>query len=137
LADHLSRKAAIQIACIIWTVGAIIQALSVNVPMLVVGRVIAGVCVGIASAIVPIYQAEIAPRYIRGRVVSLQQWAITWGILIQFFVQYGCSFLCGGASDPNQCTLAFRIPWLIQIIPAALLYVPRKPCCICGVVLSY
>jgi hypothetical protein len=49
-----------------------------------VGRVIAGLCVGIASSIVPVYQSEIAPKEIRGRVVSLQQWAITWGILIQY-----------------------------------------------------
>ena len=69
-----------------------IQAASVSVGMLVVGRIIAGFSIGIASSIVPVYQAEIAPREIRGRVVSLQQWAITWGILIQFYIQYGCSF---------------------------------------------
>ena len=53
--------------------------------------------IGIASTVVPIYQSEIAPREIRGRVVSLQQWAITWGILIQYFIQYGASnvsFFC-------------------------------------------
>lgn len=50
------------------------------------GRVIAGLCVGIASAMVPVYQAEVAPKEIRGRVISLQQWAITWGILIQYFI---------------------------------------------------
>ena len=49
-----------------------------GVALLCVGRVVAGICVGIASAIVPVYQAEIAPKEIRGRVVSLQQWAITW-----------------------------------------------------------
>ena len=68
--------------------------------MLVVGRVIAGICVGIASAICPVYQSEIAPKEIRGRVVSLQQWAITWGILIQYFIQYGASTIGGGAENP-------------------------------------
>ncbi len=61
-----------------------IQTASNGIAALVVGRVIAGLCVGIASAIVPVYQSEIAPKEIRGRVVSLQQWAITWGILIQY-----------------------------------------------------
>jgi len=61
-----------------------IQATSNGILALVVGRVIAGLCDGIASAIVPVYQSEIAPKEIRGRVVSLQQWAITWGILIQY-----------------------------------------------------
>jgi MFS family permease len=59
-----------------------LMAASQNVAMLCVGRVICGLCVGICSAIVPVYQSEIAPKEIRGRVVSLQQWAITWGILM-------------------------------------------------------
>jgi MFS family permease len=46
--------------------------------MLIVGRIVAGFSVGLASAIVPIYQSEIAPKEIRGRIVSMQQWAITW-----------------------------------------------------------
>lgn len=57
-----------------------------GIALLVVGRVIAGLCIGIASAMVPVYQAEVAPKEIRGRVISLQQWAITWGILIQYFI---------------------------------------------------
>lgn len=72
---------------------------------------------------VPVYQAEIAPKDIRGRMVSLQQWAITWGILIQYFIQYGASFTGGGADNPNQGTAAFRIPWAVQIVPAAILFV--------------
>lgn len=65
-------------------------------------------------------------------MVSLQQWAITWGILIQYFIQYGSSFVCGGPEDPNQCTAAFRIPWAIQIIPGAILlagmyFLPYSP----------
>lgn len=55
-----------------------IQAASQNVGMLIAGRIIAGLCVGITSSIVPVYQSEIAPKEIRGRMVSLQQWAITW-----------------------------------------------------------
>jgi MFS family permease len=55
-----------------------LQTASNGIALLVVGRIVAGLCVGIASAMVPVYQAEIAPKEIRGRVVSLQQWAITW-----------------------------------------------------------
>jgi MFS family permease len=55
-----------------------LQTCSNGVALLVVGRIVAGLCVGIASSIVPVYQAEIARKEIRGRVVSLQQWAITW-----------------------------------------------------------
>ncbi|KAK8116848.1 uncharacterized protein PG998_005129 [Apiospora kogelbergensis] len=96
---------------------------SQSVGMLCAGRVIAGLCVGIASSIVPVYQAEIAPKEIRGRVVSLQQWAITWGILIQFFIQYGAAQVGGGPDDPNQPEAAFRIPWGVQMVPAFILLI--------------
>jgi hypothetical protein len=56
-------------------------------------------------------------------MVSLQQWAITWGILIQYFIQYGSSFYGGGPKNPNQGPGAFRIPWAIQIVPALILFV--------------
>jgi sugar porter (SP) family MFS transporter len=132
LADTLSRRSAIQIACLLWILGSILQCSSVNIAMLVIGRVIAGLCVGIASTIVPIYQAEIAPKEIRGRIVALQQWAITWGILLQYFVQYGASNVGGGPTAPDQPESAFRIPWGIQMIPAIILFIglfflPRSP----------
>ena len=56
-----------------------------NRPMLAIGRVIAGIAVGFASATVPLYQAEITKPEIRGRMVSLQQWSITWGMYVTSF----------------------------------------------------
>lgn len=44
--------------------------------MLVAGRVISGISVGLASASVPLYQSEITAPSIRGRLVSLQQWSV-------------------------------------------------------------
>ncbi|KAG9071586.1 hypothetical protein KI688_005799 [Linnemannia hyalina] len=115
LGDKFSRKRTIMLAASIWIIGSIIQCASVNVAMLIVGRVVNGVAVGLASMIVPVYQAEIAPKNIRGRIVSLQQWAITWGILIQYFIQYGCSFI--------ESDAAFRIPWGLQVVPGAILLI--------------
>ncbi|KAI1265515.1 general substrate transporter [Xylariaceae sp. FL1019] len=122
IADRYSRKIALQVSCILWIIGSIIQAAATSVGMLCAGRVIAGLCVGIASSIVPVYQSEIAPKEIRGRVVSFQQWAITWGILIQYFIQYGAAQVGGGPDNPNQPTSAFRIPWAVQIVPAVILF---------------
>ncbi|KAG8817557.1 hypothetical protein FRC18_000455 [Serendipita sp. 400] len=107
LADILGRKLTIQISGVIWVIGSILQCASVNRGMLVVGRIIAGMAVGIASATVPLYQGEITAARIRGRMISLQQWSITWGILLQYFVQFGCSYIEGKAS--------FRIPWGVQV----------------------
>lgn len=51
---------------------------------LIVGRILNGISVGVESAQVPVYISELAPPSKRGRLVGLQQWAITWGILIMF-----------------------------------------------------
>ncbi|OIW24713.1 general substrate transporter [Coniochaeta ligniaria NRRL 30616] len=123
VADRFSRKVALQISCVLWIFGSIFMCAAQNIGMLCFGRVVCGLCVGIASSIVPVYQSEIAPKEIRGRVVSLQQWAITWGILIQYFIQFGAAQVGGGPTDPNQPESAFRIPWAIQMVPAFLLLV--------------
>ncbi|KAI1194701.1 high-affinity glucose transporter [Nemania serpens] len=113
--DRLGRKTAIQVGALIWIIGCIIVAASVDVPMLIVGRTVNGLSVGICSAQVPVYISEISPPSKRGRLIGMQQWAITWGIAIMFFICYGCSFINGQA--------AFRVPWGLQIIPALLLFV--------------
>lgn len=124
ITDALGRKKAIIIGAIIWIVGSIMTAASVNIAMLIVGRVINGFAVGICSAQVPVYITELAPPNIRGRLVGAQQWAITWGILVMFYMSYGCSFISGQTS--------FRVAWALQIIPGAMLlfgmlFLPESP----------
>ncbi|KAK7917237.1 hypothetical protein PG985_010845 [Apiospora marii] len=114
ISDMIGRKTSIQIGSVIWVIGSIICCASVNIPMLIVGRIINGFSVGICSAQVPVYITEIAPPSKRGRLVGMQQWAITWGIMIMFFICYGCSYIAGAA--------AFRIPWGLQMLPAVLLF---------------
>ncbi|KAF2124627.1 high affinity glucose transporter [Dothidotthia symphoricarpi CBS 119687] len=124
LTDKLGRKRAIQIGCLIWVIGSIISCASQNIGMLIAGRFINGVSVGICSAQVPVYVTELAPPSKRGRVVGSQQWAITWGILIMYYISYGCSFMDGAK--------AFRVPWALQMLPAiflffALFLLPESP----------
>src|SRR5690606_22136589 len=52
-------------------------------------RIIGGIGVGLASAVVPMYIGEIAPANIRGRLVSLNQFAIIFGMLVVYFVNWG------------------------------------------------
>ncbi|KAK9242306.1 general substrate transporter [Lipomyces tetrasporus] len=120
LGDWLSRKVTIQLGTVLWCIGASLQSSSTGVPMLIIGRIVSGICIGLTSSLVPIYQCEIA---IRGRVVALQHSALAWGIKIQYFIQYGCSFLHSQA--------AFRLP-CIQVVPAIILFTslfwfPRSP----------
>jgi len=114
LSDILGRKKAIQVGAIIWCLGSILVCASQNIAMLIVGRFINGLSVGICSAQVPVYLSEVAPPSKRGRLVGCQQWAITWGIMIMFYISFGTSYIDGVA--------AFRIPWGLQMIPAILLF---------------
>ncbi len=124
VSDTFGRKKAIMLGCCIWVIGSIIISASQNIGMLIVGRIINGLCVGICSAQVPVYISELATPSIRGRLVGAQQWAITWGIMIMFYISYGCSFIKGPA--------AFRVPWALQMIPAiglffGCLFLPESP----------
>ncbi|KAL8805190.1 MAG: hypothetical protein Q9200_005523 [Gallowayella weberi] len=124
ISDIFGRKKSIMIGAVIWWIGSTIICAAQNVPMLVVGRIINGFCVGICSAQVPVYISELAPPSKRGRLVGAQQWAITWGIMIMFYISYGSSFLDG--------TAAFRVPWGLQMIPAiglfcAMFFLPESP----------
>ena len=115
VSNRFGRKPSIIIATIFWVIGCALSAAAQGVGMLVVGRIISGISVGLASSTVPLYQAEVTAPAVRGRYIALQQWSITWGILIQYFIQFGCSYINGTAS--------FRIPWALQMIPAIVLSV--------------
>ena len=102
-------------------IGSTICCAAQNIPMLCVGRIINGLCVGIESAQVPVYIAELSPPSKRGRFIGFQQWAITWGILIMYYMSYGSSFI-GGDTAFTYSTTAFRLPWGLQMIPAVFLF---------------
>ena len=109
LSDLFGRKKAIMIGCLFWIVGSAITCASQNIGMMIAGRIINGFCVGIESAQVPVYISEIVPPTKRGRLVGLQQWAITWGILILYYVSYGASFV--GGDTPQTYSTAVSVSW--------------------------
>lgn len=131
VSDILGRKKAIMLGCVFWIIGSVIVCASQNIGMLIAGRVINGFAVGIESAQVPVYISEIVPPNLRGRLVGLQQWAITWGILILYYVSYGASFV-GENTSTGWKAASFRIPWGVQMLPAVLLmffmlFLPESP----------
>lgn len=92
-------------------------------------RIIGGVGVGLASAISPVYIGEIAPANIRGRLVSINQFAIIFGMLVVYFVNWG---IAKGQEDLWINTIGWRYMFLSEAIPAAifgilLLFVPETP----------
>ncbi len=124
ISDILGRRWGMQVALLVFTVGVIMQTATTDLGVFIGGRVIAGLGVGILSTIVPMYQSETAPRWIRGAVVSGYQWAITIGLLCASLASYGTA--------DRQDTGAWRIPVAIQFAWAIILsgffvFLPESP----------
>ncbi|KAJ5099318.1 hypothetical protein N7532_006319 [Penicillium argentinense] len=83
-ADRYGRKMGIYTGCILFIVGAIIQAASYSIAQMTVGRAVVGLGVGSAAMIVPLYIAEVAPAKYRGRMISLDNLSITTGQLVSY-----------------------------------------------------
>jgi len=92
-------------------------------------RVIGGIGVGLASAICPMYIAEMAPAEIRGKLVSWNQFAIIFGMLVVYFVNYFIVF----GKDPSWINQeGWRLMFLSESFVAAtfgilLFFVPETP----------
>ena len=84
--DVLGRKRAILITAAIFTVGSLLCAVAGSLPILIVGRLAVGVAIGVASYTAPLYISEMAPANLRGALVTLNQLAITSGILLAYVV---------------------------------------------------
>ena len=86
LNDAFGRKKTLLLLAVIFTVGALLTAISPNLVFFLVCRVIVGLGIGAAASVVPVYISEIAPARLRGRLVTLNQLAITVGIAVSYWV---------------------------------------------------
>ncbi|KAL1957576.1 hypothetical protein VTO42DRAFT_5687 [Malbranchea cinnamomea] len=145
--DFVGRKFSIVAAVIVFLVGSALQAGAVNLPMLFVGRAVAGFAVGQLTMVVPLYISEVSLPDIRGGLVVLQQLSITIGILASYWIDYGSNYIggtrcspdipyTGGTADspafdpyndvaPEGCNgqsdASWRLPLALQILPALIL----------------
>ncbi|KAF3067020.1 High-affinity glucose transporter SNF3 [Daldinia childiae] len=114
IADFVGRRPTIIVGCFVFMVGCILQISSTDQEVLFVfGRLIAGGGVGFISAVVILYMSEIAPKKVRGAMVSGYQFCITIGILLANCVVYGTQ------SRPDSGS--YRIPIGIQFLWAIVL----------------
>ncbi|KAI9492037.1 general substrate transporter [Zychaea mexicana] len=123
-ADKISRKYSIVLFSVVFLLGSSIQGGAQNVGYMFGGRFVTGMAVGALSMLVPLYQSEIAPPEIRGSLVSLQQQAVTFGILISFWIDYGTQFISNEAQ--------WRVPLCLQIaigviLGVGILFFPFSP----------
>ncbi|EIN06030.1 MFS monosaccharide transporter [Punctularia strigosozonata HHB-11173 SS5] len=113
MGDIVGRKWGIVFSCLVFSIGVAMQTAATQIALFVVGRVFAGLGVGLISTLVPMYQSECAPKWIRGAVVSGYQWAITIGLLLAAIIN--------NATKNRADHSSYRIPIAIQFIFAAVL----------------
>ena len=124
LADILGRRIGLIVSSFVFMFGVILQTAATAIPLFVAGRFFAGYGVGLISAIIPLYQSESLPKWIRGAVVGCYQLAITIGLFIAAIVDY--------ATHLRNDTGSYRIPIAVQfawalILITGMLFLPETP----------
>lgn len=122
--DLIGRRLGLVASSFVFIFGVILQTASVSIPLFVAGRFFAGFGVGLISALIPLYQSETAPKWIRGVIVGAYQFAITIGLLLAAVVN-------NSTKDRND-TGSYRIPIAVQfawaiILISGLLVLPETP----------
>lgn len=129
LSDRCGRKRILILSAILFFISAVWSALPRTLTEFVVARMIGGVGVGMASMLSPLYISEIAPARIRGRLVSLNQFAIIFGMLVVYIVN---SKIAAIGEDVWKVGYAWRWMLASEVLPAALFWgllylVPESP----------
>ncbi|RSL52320.1 hypothetical protein CEP51_015080 [Fusarium floridanum] len=114
LADRVGRRISLCIGNIIFVAGVALQTASTAIPPFTAGRCLAGYGVGIISAVIPLYQSETAPKWLRGAIVGTYQLSITIGLLIAAVVNNATK----GRNDSGS----YRIPVAIQFVWSIILF---------------
>ena len=121
LADRIGRRRLLIVTAIVFGFGALAAALAPDTALLIVARIVAGAAIGVASFVAPLYISEIAPVGIRGKLVSLNQLAVTVGIVVSYVADYALA-------DAH----AWRWMFALAAIPAlafgtGLFFIPDSP----------
>jgi SP family galactose:H+ symporter-like MFS transporter len=112
LADRFGRRKIIILAGVIFSLSAVGTASAPTVTALVFGRIIVGIAIGLASFTAPMYISEVSPAKIRGSLVSVNQLAVTVGIVVAYLVDYALSAIQG-----------WRYMFGLAAIPSAILVI--------------
>src|SRR2546429_1401504 len=121
--DRYGRKKSLIFSAILFAASALGAAGANSVALFSVARLLGGLAIGLASALTPVYIAEISPSKNRGTLVSLNQLAIVIGILIAYLVNWRLSRL-GDASWRWMLAVA-AVPSLAFLL--GLLAIPESP----------
>jgi MFS transporter, SP family, xylose:H+ symportor len=129
VSHRLGRKISMLVAAVFFLVSAIGTAIPESFSAFIIFRIIGGIGVGLASMVVPMYIAEIAPAEKRGALVAYNQLAIVIGIVVVYFVNYLIALQ--GDIDWNL-QIGWRYMFASEAIPASLyliliFFIPESP----------
>ncbi|KAH0010257.1 general substrate transporter, partial [Aureobasidium melanogenum] len=113
IGDILGRRRTILYGAVVFVIGGAFQTFATGMPMMMLGRIIAGFGVGALSTIVPVYQSEISPPHNRGKLACIEFSGNIVGYASSVWVDYFCSFIHNDWS--------WRLPLFMQCIMGALL----------------
>ncbi|MBE0149510.1 MULTISPECIES: sugar porter family MFS transporter [Serratia] len=129
LAGRYGRKKALVVAALLFTVSAVGAALATTFTWFVIYRIIGGLAVGLAATVSPMYMSEVSPKDMRGRALSMQQFAIVFGQIVIFYVNFK---IASYASEAWLIEMGWR--WMIgsEVIPcllftALVFIIPESP----------
>jgi SP family xylose:H+ symportor-like MFS transporter len=130
VSTHIGRKRGLVVAAVFFLISSL-GAAAPEFPFAPIGhggpgymanfvfyRILGGVGVGLASMLSPMYIAEIAPARVRGNLVAWNQFAIVFGMLVIYFVNFGISK--SGSGDAWLNSIGWRYMFLSGAIPASL-----------------
>ncbi|KAI1413066.1 putative MFS sugar transporter [Hypoxylon sp. FL1857] len=113
---RFGRRSSIALASLIFCIGGVVQVINTHsLAAFYVARVISGIGVGMATVIIPMYSAEMAPKQIRGQLGSMFQFFFTLGVMTSYWVDYGVSQHLGATTEQWQ------IPIGLQLVPGGIL----------------
>ena len=132
LADAMGRRKVMVIAAVLFLIGALVQGFTGSHTVFVIARFSAGMAVGAASVLSPLYISEMVPANIRGRLTTVQQVMIISGLTAAFVVNYFLARVAGSSLGELGGREAWRWMYLAQAVPAAvflvaLLFIPESP----------
>ncbi|KAJ5765554.1 Mitochondrial substrate/solute carrier [Penicillium odoratum] len=108
IGDLIGRRRTILYGSLVFLIGGVLQTVATSMPMMMVGRIIAGFGVGALSTIVPVYQSEISPPHNRGKLACIEFTGNIAGYATSVWVDYFCSFI--------ESNYSWRLPLLFQCI---------------------
>jgi MFS transporter, SP family, solute carrier family 2 (myo-inositol transporter), member 13 len=106
--------------CLLFAIGAVLQAAAYSLAQMAVGRLVVGFGVGSAAMVVPLYIAEIAPTNVRGRMIGLNNMSITGGQVVSYGI--GAAF----AHVPHGWRYMVGLGAVPAIILGCCLYVTKS-----------